>query len=247
MGSEATPGAGSPRRQCRSRGCSLHRWPRAPACGARHRPGSFPLVVSRGSRAHPNAAPTEPAMSPLAEVMRPEVEGRPYGTQIRVLAESYPDMVAVTMVDEAGGATRLDWRTLDRRSNQVARAFAAEGIGRRRPGRPRAAQLRRDGRGRAGLLEDRRLAGTGALGPSRLGAGPGGRRVGRRPARRPRPRRAVREVEVALRRTTARGGRPCRQRHLLERVDGHAQDHHGPQPSGHEPLRGRCPSRTTGA
>ena len=68
-------------------------------------------------------------MSPMAEVMRPEVEGRPYGTQIRVLAETYPDTVAVTVVDEAGGPTRLDWRTLDRRSNQVGRAFAGEGVG----------------------------------------------------------------------------------------------------------------------
>jgi bile acid-coenzyme A ligase len=68
-------------------------------------------------------------MSPLAEAMGPEVEGRPYGTQIRWLAETYPDMPAVTVVAEDGTPTRLDWRTLDRRSNQVARAFADQGVG----------------------------------------------------------------------------------------------------------------------
>ncbi|MGB7051292.1 MAG: AMP-binding protein [Acidimicrobiales bacterium] len=68
-------------------------------------------------------------MSPLAGATGPEVEGRPYGTQIRWLAETYPDMVAVSVVAEDGSTTHLDWRTLDRRSNQVARAFLAEGVG----------------------------------------------------------------------------------------------------------------------
>ncbi len=67
-------------------------------------------------------------MSPLAEATGPEVEGRPHGSQIRWLAETYPDMVVVSVVAEDGSITRLDWRTLDRRSNQVARAFADEGV-----------------------------------------------------------------------------------------------------------------------
>lgn len=61
--------------------------------------------------------------------MGPEVEGRPYSGQSRRLAEAYPDLVAVTVVAEDGTATRLDWRTLDGRANQVARSFAEEGVG----------------------------------------------------------------------------------------------------------------------
>ncbi len=67
-------------------------------------------------------------MSPLAEAMGPEVEGRSYGSQIRWLADAYPDLPAVAVVAEDGTATRLDWRTLDRRSNQMARALTEEGV-----------------------------------------------------------------------------------------------------------------------
>jgi len=68
-------------------------------------------------------------VSPLAEATGPEVEGRPYSAQIRWLAETYPDMQAVTVVAEDGTPTRLDWRKLESRSNQVARTFAEEGVG----------------------------------------------------------------------------------------------------------------------
>ncbi|MBV8461952.1 MAG: AMP-binding protein [Acidimicrobiales bacterium] len=67
-------------------------------------------------------------MSPFADAVAPDSEGRSYGAQIRWLAEHHPDMDAVTVVAEDGSTARLDWRTLDRRSSQVARAFAAEGV-----------------------------------------------------------------------------------------------------------------------
>ncbi|MHB1518818.1 MAG: class I adenylate-forming enzyme family protein [Acidimicrobiales bacterium] len=65
----------------------------------------------------------------MAAAMEDSVDGRPYGTQIRALADDFPDLVAVTMVDQDGSRTRCTWRFLDRRSNQVARALAARGVG----------------------------------------------------------------------------------------------------------------------
>jgi bile acid-coenzyme A ligase len=59
----------------------------------------------------------------------PLVEGTPFTSRIRTLAEDHPDMVAVTFVDERGSATGLTWRHLDERSNKVARAMAAGGVG----------------------------------------------------------------------------------------------------------------------
>src|SRR5580698_2776536 len=91
--------------------------------------GSFPQHCEQRQQQHPSPLAAFPPMSPLAGATGPEVEGRPYGTQIRWLAETYPDMLAVSVVAEDGSITRLDWRTLDQRSNQVARAFAAEGVG----------------------------------------------------------------------------------------------------------------------
>ncbi len=55
-------------------------------------------------------------------------DGRPYGTQVRLLARDHPDRVAVVMVDGQGTKTRLTWADLDRRSNQVARAMEARGV-----------------------------------------------------------------------------------------------------------------------
>jgi bile acid-coenzyme A ligase len=57
------------------------------------------------------------------------VEGTPFVDRIRTLADERPDMVAVTLVDEQGSMTELTWRHLDERSNQVARAIAARGVG----------------------------------------------------------------------------------------------------------------------
>ncbi|HEY7915784.1 MAG TPA: AMP-binding protein [Acidimicrobiales bacterium] len=59
----------------------------------------------------------------------PMVEGTPFTSRIRTLADEQPDMVAVTLVDEHGAATELTWKYLDERSSQVGRAMAARGVG----------------------------------------------------------------------------------------------------------------------
>ena len=57
------------------------------------------------------------------------VEGVPFGRRITELAEEDPDAKALIVVARDGGERTLTTSQIDRRTNQLARAFAAEGLG----------------------------------------------------------------------------------------------------------------------
>ncbi|HLN18481.1 MAG TPA: AMP-binding protein [Acidimicrobiales bacterium] len=59
----------------------------------------------------------------------PLEEGIPNGTRLHQVAEERPDDVALVFVAEDGGEAALTFGELDRRSSQLARVFAARGLG----------------------------------------------------------------------------------------------------------------------
>ncbi len=65
----------------------------------------------------------------MAPVSGPEIDGVPFAERIRVLGQERPEAVAVVFVDQHGSKRELTWGHLDRRSNQLARAMAARGVG----------------------------------------------------------------------------------------------------------------------
>ncbi|RIK46796.1 MAG: hypothetical protein DCC58_01890 [Chloroflexi bacterium] len=51
-----------------------------------------------------------------------------YGRQVALLAEQHPERTAIIFVRVDGSERLVDWRELDRRSNQVAQAMEARGV-----------------------------------------------------------------------------------------------------------------------
>ena len=65
-----------------------------------------------------------------AQMTASDVESTPsYGARLAALARQRPDEVAVLFVEESGAESPMTWAAFDRRSNQLARALAAEGVG----------------------------------------------------------------------------------------------------------------------
>jgi bile acid-coenzyme A ligase len=56
-------------------------------------------------------------------------EGISFGAQVRQHGSAIPDQVALVFARLTGGEEAYTWNQLDRRSNQLARAFAARGVG----------------------------------------------------------------------------------------------------------------------
>jgi bile acid-coenzyme A ligase len=65
----------------------------------------------------------------MSTAMEIDDEGVPFTSRMVALVAERPDAVAVTMVDEQGVGRELTWKYLDERSNQVARAMMARGVG----------------------------------------------------------------------------------------------------------------------